>query len=319
MSLFVQNVALSISDPDHIIEKVTLPPLTKSRVDLTVAPGTVALIGSVKYKGQETPFKLMRDVLGSKQMGVEAYLWPDKPFDSIKISFFGGQYSLALHQLSSARGMFAIVGDASLEIADFKDLCKFVGRTITKDELAELLNGQIREHLLNEVSAQANKLLTDTTTDVSFRASLDVIAQEVIRSRKVASTLMNMGLLLSQKGGLSMHLNALEDAENKQQVINDALTTKALESLDNDLRDREERERDKERQHEIDRIRAEHTKINETVETHNVNTTGNGKVVINEGKTEKNDGSNKQQRFCPACGAKVAQDANFCGACGKKL
>lgn len=314
MSLFVQNIALGMSNADNIVEKVTLPLLTKRRVDLTVAPGVIALIGSVKYKGREIPYKLTRDVLGSKQMGVEVYLWQDKPFDNIKVTFFGGQYSLSLHSLPGAKGRFALVGEATLEIADFKDLAKFVGRSITRTELSELLNKEIREHLHNEVSNQASKLVTENTTDVSFRASLDTIAQEVIRSRKVTSTLMNMGLLLSSKGGLSMHLNALEDAQAKQQVIDDALTTKALEALDNDIRDREERERDKERQFEIDRIRAEHTNVNETVETRNINTTGNGKVVFNQNTSES-----KKPRYCPICGNQIGPDANFCASCGKKL
>ena len=318
MSWFVQEIVLRLSDEKYLIEKTALPPLVKDKIDLSVAPGTVAIVGGTTYKGRETPYKLTREVVGLKRAATDAYLYPDKPFDGIAVTFFGGQHIVSVSSLPSAKAKFSIVGTASLEISDFRDLAAYFKRTITKEDLAGEINKNVRTHLSNEVSAAASKYITSETTEVTLRGALENIASDVMKSRKTASLLLNMGLILSPRG-ISMHLNALGDAENKMQRILDALTDKALESLDNDILDRAERELAAQRQHEIDLIRAAQTEIKE--ETKNINTTtnGNGKIVIQ--KPEKNESKAERERqFCPECGAKLTEkEGKFCPFCGKKL
>ena len=125
MSLFVQEIVLRLSDEKYLIEKTALPPLVKDKIDLSVAPGTVAIVGGTTYKGRETPYKLTREVVGLKRAATDAYLYPDKPFDGIAVTFFGGQHIVSVSSLPSAKAKFSIVGTASLEISDFRDLAAY--------------------------------------------------------------------------------------------------------------------------------------------------------------------------------------------------
>lgn len=318
MSLFVQNITLGISNSDYLVEKVTLPQLNKGKIDIMVKPGTVAVIDGVKYKGTKDPYKLSREALGTKKATPEAYLLPDKMFDSISIPFFGGQHVVSISSLTTAKATFSIVGTATVEIADHKELAKYFERTITREDLVNELTATVKPHLSNEVNAAASKYITPETTEVTLRVALDNVAQDVMKSRKTASALFNMGLMISARG-ITMHLNALDDAEDKLRVINEALTCKALSSLDNDLLDRQERELAAARQHEIDKIRAERTDLRESTETKNINTNtnGNGKVIINNGSPAA---PQPQKRFCTQCGAEIQNSsARFCPLCGAKL
>lgn len=320
MGLFVQNITLKLSDNKYLVEKVDLPSLDKGKIDLTVANGTVAIIGGSKYKGREVPYKLTRDIIGSKRAGAEAYLYPDKPFEDITVSFFGGQHVVSISSLPKAKAKFSIVGSATLEISDFKDLALYFDRSITKDELIEEINKTVRSHLSNEVSIAASRYITADTTDNNLRAALANVSDDVMKSRKTASILMNMGLILSAKG-ISMHLNALDDADDKIKAINDALLDNAIDSLNDAKRDREDREKAAARQHEIDMTKAQKTDFRDYTDTKNINTntTGNGNVIINNPKDTDTARIGKVA-YCPNCGQKIAQNAaKFCPNCGQKL
>lgn len=327
MGLFVQSIVLRMTDERYVVEKVALPELTKEKIDLTVLPGTIAVLGGVKYKGQESPYKLTREIVGSKRASVDVYLFPDKSFDNFTISFFGGQHVVSISSLPSAKAKFSIVGTATVEIADYKELAGYFKRSMTKEDLIEEINKNFRGHLSNEVSVAASRYITPETTEVTLRGALESVSQEVMKSRKTASLLMGMGLILSARG-ISMHLNALEDADDKFRIINDALTSKAISSLDNDILDREERERAAARQHEIDLIRAQRTEIKDTTETRNINTNtntqGGGTVnIINSSAPSAAPAAKKaapEKRFCTECGKEVAREgAKFCPFCGGKL
>ncbi len=320
MGLFSQSIVLRMSNPDYVIEKTALPQITKNNIDLTVVPGTVAVIGGLKYKGQEVAYKVTRDIIGSKKACAEAYLFPDKTFDSVSVTFFGGQHVVSISSLPKAKAKFSIVGTATVEVGDYKDLANFFGRSMTKEQLAEEINKNFRGHLSNEVSVAASKYITPETTEITLRAALENVAQDVMKSRKTASFLMNMGLILSARG-ISMHLNALEDADDKLRAINDALTDKAIASLDDDLLDRQERENAAARQHEIDLVRASRTNISETTDTKNVNTNATGNaashVVINNNNIKQ---ASKGKSFCTECGAELPKGSlKFCPNCGKKI
>lgn len=317
MGLFVQEIVLGLSDEKYILEKVELPKLTKDKIDLTVSPGTVALISGVKYKGQEMPYKLTRDLVGSKATQTTVMLYPDKMFDVVTVPFFGGQHMVSLSTLNLAKAKFSIVGNASIEVSDYKDLAVFFNCTLTRDELVEKIKQNVRMHLSDEVRTTASKYIKPETTEVDLSATLNDVARSVLNSRITSSKLMNMGLMISPRG-ISMHVNALDDAEETMKAINIALADKAISSLDNDILDREERETAAARQHEIDLIRARNTDINESVNTRNVNTNGKvGNVVINDSPAPA--GEQGERKFCPYCGAKLVTSGKFCPECGKNI
>ena len=320
VGLMTQEITLGLSEGNYLVEQVEIPPVVKEKVNVTVLPGTVALLGGVKYKGQEMPYKLIREVVGNKKAATTAYLVPDKLVDSISVSFFGGQHMVAISSLPSAKAKFSIVGTATVEVSDFKELANYFKRSMTKEELVAEINTSLRGHLSNEVSVAASKYITPSTTEVTLRAALDDVAREVISSKKTASAMMAMGLILSARG-ISMHINALDDAEDKIKLINDALTDKAIANLDNDLLDRAADELAAARKHDVDMTLARNTTTrntnnNDTITTNN---NGNAPVVINKGdKQDKHQGGNAQKSYCINCGAKIPGNAKFCPSCGQK-
>ena len=318
VGLMVQNITLGLSEGNYLVEQVEIPPIVKGKVNVTVLPGTIALLGGVKYKGQEIPYQLIREVVGNKKNATTAYLLPDKLMDNISVSFFGGQHMVSLSSLPTAKAKFSIVGTATVEVADFKELANYFKRSMTKEELVEEINKNLRGHLTNEVSVAASKYITPTTTEVTLRAALDDVAREVISSKKTASALMNMGLILSARG-LSMHINALDDAEDKIKLINDALTDKAIANLDNDLLDRAADELERARNHDVNMALAKNTttRNNNNNDTITTNNNGNAPVVINKGGTQPKQQGGKN--FCPNCGNKITGNGRFCPNCGQQL
>ena len=320
VGLLSQDIILGLSDSTFLVEQVEVPPIVRERVNVTVKPGTVAVLGGVKYRGQMLPYKLTRAVVASKGSSSTVYLLPDKMMDSITVVFFGGQHVVSISSLPSAKAKFSIVGSATVEIADVKELANYFKRSITKEDLVADINNNLRGHLSNEVSMAASKYITPETTEVTLRAALNDVAREVISSKKTASALMNMGLILSARG-ISMHINALEDAEDKIKLINDLLTDKAISSLDDDLLDRASDALAASRKHELDMTLAKNTT------TRNINTNSNNTVTTN-GNAPVADASKKNakaadeptQRFCMNCGAGIPDStANFCPKCGKRL
>ena len=318
VGLMTQNLTLGLSEGNYLVEQVEIPPIVKGNVNVTVLPGTIALIGGVKYKGQEMPYKLVREVVGNKKNATTAYLLPDKLMDNISVAFFGGQHVVSISSLPTAKAKFSIVGNATVEVADFKELANYFKRSMTKEELVAEINANLRGHLTNEVSVAASKYITPTTTEVTLRAALDDVAREVISSKKTASALMNMGLILSARG-LSMHINALDDAEDKIKLINDALADKASANLDNDLLDRAADELERARNHDVNMVLAKNTttRNNNNNDTITTNNNGNAPVVINKGGNQPKPQGGKN--FCPNCGAKITGNGRFCPNCGQQL
>jgi hypothetical protein len=138
-----------------------------------------------------------------------------------------------------------------------------------------------------------------------------------MQSRKAASVFMQMGLMLSQRG-VSMHINPLEEADEMFKVLNEALLRAEVEGFDKDRLDREERDREAQRRHEIDLIRAQNTVREESDQTRTINSNGNaGNVTINE--TPRPASSSAQgKKFCSECGAELKPGAKFCNECGTK-
>lgn len=315
VGLMSQEFTLGLSDSNYLVEEVQLPQLVRERLNITILPGTVAVLGGVKYKGQELTYKLSRIVVAPKGSATSVYLFPDKMVDSITVPFFGGQHMVSISSLPLAKAKFSIVGSATVEVADFKELAYYYKRSMTKEELVADINANLRGHLSNEVAAAASEHITPETTEVTLRAALNDVAKDVISSKKTATALMNMGLMLSARG-ISMHINALEDAEDKMKLINDALMDKAIASLDDDLLDRAADALAASRKHDIDMTLAKNTTTSNT--NSNITTTANGNAVVVNAKDNSSDGGGK--KFCMNCGAKIPNDkAKFCPGCGNKL
>ena len=190
VGLFSQDITLGISGSEYLVEEVELPPIARDRVNVTVLPGTVAVLAGVKYKGQQFPYKLTRAIVGNKKNATTVFLMPDKMMDNISISFFGGQHVVSLSSMPTAKAKFSIVGNALVEVADHKELANYFKRSMTREELVAEINASMRGHLSNEVSVAASKYITPDTTEITLRAALDDVAKEVISSRKTATSLL---------------------------------------------------------------------------------------------------------------------------------
>lgn len=296
VGLLAQEFVLGLSDSNMLVEQVELPPIARDRVNVLVLPGTVAVIGGVKYKGQELPYKLNRAVVGSKHAATAIYLLPDKRMDTINVSFFGGQHMVSNSALPSVKAKFSIVGTATVEIADFKALANYVKRTITKEQLVEEINATLRAHLSNEVSVAASRYITAETTEVTLRSALNDVAKDVISSKKTISALMNMGLALSARG-ISMHINALDDAEDKIKLINDVLADKEAAPLHHDLPAQD----------------ASAENSDDTVTT-DPTTNSSEPVEIDD----MPDDTCGDDHYCRVCGAEIPAEAAFCPLCGRE-
>jgi len=312
MGLFTQSIVIKPADPNYVIEKITLPPLKKSKIDISVPVGYTAIVGKQVFKGSSVPHQTIRDLLGPAKEEPAAYIYAEKEYDALTVPFFGGQHVVCLSALPACRAKFAIVGQVTIELSDYKALADHFGRSITREEMMEEVVAAAKQHLSNEVQSAASAHIKPDTTEVTLRAALKEISEEAIQGQTTRSILTKMGFALSRRG-ISMRLNSLEDADQMLDEATKALMHKAIESLNDDLLDRQERERDREREHEIDAIRAGRTTIAESTTT--ITTNGTGRVTIASG--EKAPAPNK--RFCTNCGAEVPATARFCGNCGKPV
>ena len=323
MGLFTQDIKLALSKGEYVIEKVTLPPIKKKNIDLSVAPGTVAIINRQAYKGQGFAYKLTDVAIGaSKGTELVAYLYPDKMFDNIPITFFGGQHSVTLSSAVSgfAKAKFSIVGNATLELSDYRDLATHFDRSVTKQDVIDEVNKNVRIHLTNEVSSAASKYIVEGTTEIVLAGKLNEIAADVMQTRKAATVFMQMGLMLSQRG-ISLHINPLEEADEMFKKLQEALMRREMEGFDRDRLDREERERQAQRDHEINLIRAQNTTREESDNTNTINNNG---APVTAPAPQANPAPTPQaqssgQKYCGECGAKLKPGAKYCNACGAKV
>lgn len=315
VGLFSQDITLNLSDNKYLIEKVKLPKIVREKVNINVMPGTIAVWNHLEFKGQ---LKSTCQIFGSNEMDQFIYLVPDKLFDSITLHFFGGQHQLSISSLPAARAKYAIVGIATVEITDYKELVNYFKDSMTRDELVEEIDNALRQHLSNEVNVAVSRFITPETTELNIASVLNEVAKEVVKSNKTKMLLNNMGLILSSKG-ISMHLNPIDDTEEKVKTINDKLTDKAIASLDDDLRNRDADDLAVARKHELDMLLAKNTTT--TNSNINVNKSGSGNVTINNKNASGNtDKKHRDKRSCNYCGKKIiGEEAKFCTYCGKGI
>lgn len=306
MGLFSQDVTVGLENPKNVIEKISFA-VSKGKVNFAVKDGSIAVVGGVKLRHQSAPYVLERKELGIlKGNKCDVFVFADKPFEKVSVNFFGGQHQVSLSSLKGAKAKFSIVGNAEIEIMDYIALAKHYDKTISKEEIVEDINNNYRSHLTNEIASAASRYITNETTEVTLMAALSQISNDVISSsRKTATILADMGLALSRRG-ISLRLNSLDETDEIVSKINNAINEEAIASI-SDARQKEKIK--DEHDFEINRIRAENTKITENTE--NINSNGNNPVHITH--------TGKDDRYCDQCGTKVSSTAKFCPSCGNKL
>lgn len=311
MGLFTQDITLELSNPDYVIEKVELA-LKKNKINLYVKKGFQAYIGSTCYKGRSELYEIDAEMMGGrKKDSVTAFIFPDKTFDTISIKFFAGKHKCSISYKPDAKADFSILGEVEVMINDYQLLKEAIDKTITKDELVELIKKNYREQLGNEISQAADKFITNETTENDLNASLSNIIKEVFtNSRRAANSFQKMGLII-MPGSINLTVEPFEDTDEFIATILNKINKKALDSFDEEEKEKEylrkKEELEASRKHEIDLERAKHTSIQEQIT--DVNSSGDGNVTINQQSPDK---------FCVSCGVKISRSATFCPSCGAK-
>lgn len=311
MGLFTQEIILELSDPSYVIEKVDVE-LKKTKINLYVKKGTIAYIGSSCYKGKASAYEIDAEMLGGrKKDSITAFLCPDKLLDTISIKFFAGKHKCSISYKPDALADFSILGEVDVMINDYSLLAENINDTTTKEELVELLNKNYRQLLGNEISQAADRFITKETTENDLSASLGKIVKEVFSSgRRAATQFQKMGLII-MPGSISLNVEPFEDADEMIATILNKINQRALDSFDDEEKEKEyqrkKEELQAEREHEINLERAKHTSISETKT--DINKSGDGNVTIEQASTDK---------FCLKCGKKISKDAVFCPSCGAK-
>lgn len=303
-----QPIKLQLSDHNYVIEKVNFGPITKSKVKLFVGEGTVALINGVTYPESPLGYDLNLLEITSKkgEQGI-AYLYKKNFFNSISIRRIAGSYDLRINGVDSVRGKYPLIYNAIIELSDYKLLVEDFGRTVTKDELENIIIKDLSNYIQGAFETVANKYITENTTDIEFKAHFDDIKSEVIKNKEVTSILMNKGLFLNSKN-LNLELGRNSVTEELKDQINKEKLKIGINKLHSEEQQNDILEKDKMRQHEIDRIKAENTKVVEN--TINIHTNGDIKTVDPV----------KTKSFCHKCGEKITiENALFCPYCGTRL
>ena len=308
-----QEIRVRLGDSNNLIEKVDLGRIAKGKVSLVVEEGTNALINGRVYAGRTAHYELVpENFVGKKGEACAAYLYSSKFFDKMSFKFPVDVYSLGIDVLDNAVGKYALNAQINVEIADHKELVLNYQRTITREELMAELETKIRAELSSVVKSAANQYYSSSLKSKEFLAKVQEHMEDVVRSIRRGTSIDSLGLIVN-KSSINFYLN--EMAETKEYIA--SVTSKINESAEYHLKDDRRRDQneqiDKERQHEIDKIKAGNTRITET--TQNINKNINGKEEPK--KSEKKD---EKKKFCSNCGAKAEKaDAKFCSNCGEKL
>ena len=311
MGLFTQEITLELSNPSYVIEKIDIA-LKKSKINLYVKKGTTAYVGGTCYKGSASLYEIDAEMMGGRKKDtITAYLCPDKTFDTVSIKFFAGKHKCSISYKPDAKADFSILGEVEVMINDYSFLCEAIDKTITKDELIELINNDYRKLLGDEISQAADRFITQETTENDLNASLNKIVKDVFSNgRRAASQFQKMGLII-MPGSINLTVEPFEDADEMIANILNKINQRALDSFDEEEKEKEYQPKKEklqaERDHEINIERAKHTTITE--QKTDINKNGDGNVVIEQQSSDK---------FCIKCGKKIARDAAFCPSCGAK-
>ncbi len=326
MPLFSQNIKLKYSNPDNVIEKITIKDVKKSNINLFVPSGCriyiPSLAGGMSYDGSTTSIKLNRkDFVSSKHEDCDVYLYRQNDDRRIVVPFFGGKYTINLSVAKGVKGTFTLVGTAYLSITDPETLINNYNKSMTIEEIEEdISESGLKDMLTNEISSIANaKIGVDANENVLAASVRDIVEDMIEDSGQSSRIFRKMGLRISKKG-TSMHVNALEDAKKYADMINEKILDANLYDLGGNKRSDASTEKDKERQFEIDKIKAGRSTVTETTTNTNKTISTNGKGAEKYVNDDKPKQAGPKVRYCIHCGAKIENEkAKFCSSCGGRL
>ncbi len=326
MSIFSQNIKLKSSNPDNVIEKITIKDVKKSNICLFVPLGyklyIPSLAGGMSYVGASTPIKLNRnDFVSSKHEDCDVYLYHQNEERGFIVSFYGGKYTVNLSIAKGVKGTFSLAGTAYLTINNPEVLINYYKQTMTlKDIEDDIAEKQLNAKFTDIITTITNKRLGVDANENDLAASVIDIVEDMIDDNGQASYIFRkMGFRISKKD-TSMHVNAMDDAKSYADMINKKILDSNLYDLDGNRRRDDENKIDKERQFEIDRIKAGRSTVTETITNINKTISMNGKGAEKYDNDDKSKLQGSKAKYCIHCGAKINNEkAKFCSSCGERL
>ena len=316
MSLFTDKIELTMNDSRaHLIEKYVFD-VKKGSIQIHVKPGYGAIINGSEKLGSNEVANFNKKTLGNT---VTAFVYQKGTTPRpIVIPFFAGQHTISLDTHRTAKASFGLVGDAKIEIDDFKTLSRYFDNTVSYADVEKELDEKFKPALCAQVTSAAKTYINSQSTDVSIHADLRNIAKAALAGAALQNTLNDMGLLV-MASGLTFRLNPIGNSEEVIAAINARFNEAAMEEFDEAkaLRAREWKKEDKliDNQHEIDIINAQNTNTRNQNNSNTYNYNGN----VPKYAQDPNANNNQQIRYCPHCGAALARDDKFCSSCGRKV
>lgn len=301
--LFSQQFKLGLTNSTLKMEKVTLGPITKGKVEITIDKGSKAIINGEIKDGQHESYKYNINELGIDKNGkLDVILIPNQMMDTIEFGLFAGRHEFALEELKSVKLEYAVVIHVNLEVIDHKTLVQYFNNTYTEETFTEAINEKIIESLAGSCATIMTKYACNGFTPTQILEEKSNIYMELKTS--TIRALNQFGVALT--GISKIKFNPTDKTTQLKDQIKNKINDNAIDSLNDDERKRQQEELEKQRQHEINLEKAKNSKIIE--KTENINKSNNG----NEKNTNK--------RFCPKCGKEVdREDSVFCTYCGTKL
>lgn len=310
VGLFDQKISLGLSDPNYLIEKVEIGKIVKNKIELLVAEGTCALIGGNEYLGRNQVYNVyLENLVPKKNEECVAYLYSTKFFDKISFKFPVDVYSLGIDVLKGAKGKYALNAQANVEISDYKELVLNYGKTVTREALLGELETKIRAELSGVVKTVASQLYSSELTSTEFLGKVQDEIDTILREIRRGTSINSLGLVVN-KSSIKFYMNEMAETKEYIAKITGKINEGAEYHIGDDKRRDENEKLQKEREHEINLKRADHTKIEES--TQNITKNING--------TESSTKKQETKKFCPNCGTKLtSSNAKFCSNCGTKL
>lgn len=313
MSLFTQEIKLEFKDQNNIIERVDFDKFDKGTLKFVVAPGTVAYIDGVKYRSGEIDQKFKK----KEQDYIKTIYLTSSSLDvEVPISrFFGGQYELAISLKPTIRGIYSLVGTATVKVDDYPSIIKKFQKTISKNEFKTIVEAELKNHITAEIKALTSNHMNSETTDEDLQKLIPTIIDEFKYNTSNSSLrlVQELGVIITK---ISLHINAIGDTEKTIQQIKEELLKVGLNEIEKPIRDEKALEDEKQREFEIKLIKAQNTTISETKQDITKTINGENKEIKKEEKKEER----KTPKYCSNCGYEIKnKNAKFCENCGNKL
>ncbi|MCR5491301.1 MAG: zinc ribbon domain-containing protein [Bacilli bacterium] len=313
MPWFTDVIELEMKDSrNNLVEKYTFD-VRKRNIQIKVKPGYEAIVNNTKFLGGQTQDFTKKNFGDS----VIAFVYqPARLNDPILIPFFAGQHTVSLDTHKTAKAKFALVGEASVEVADYMALARYFDATISLQDVENRLNEVFKDPFSTQVTAAAKTHINSASTDVSLYSELPAIAKDASHG-SAAKKLFDMGLVLGSRG-IAMRLNPIGETSEIIDRINDAFNNKAMEQFDEEkiekLRGWEIEDRNAANQHEIDVINAHHTNTSNQNTSNTYNYNGNvPQQPVQEPRQQP------KRHFCPNCGRELQGHEAYCPDCGNKI